>query len=322
MNVSQFLDKKVYPDVLSKNVVIHFKGEGTYPLLFFSLLVKKLKSILDMQIETVSVESNNLSQVKAKLETSFLGQQTLYWLQDVGSIKGKNKNNIIEYINAYKGPNIIVLFATNAVKIKKREGLCLVEVGERVAHKDFLKIVSFFQKPISKMVINFIEKIFRLNPVIPLDTACMLMKYAFLTGKGYKAFIDEWLDKIMIPEKSLFTLSQYFFTKDYKKFFQLWSNIRDDYGDVFWIVFWSEQLWRASSFVSQMQNRNFAEAKKVSFRLPFAFTQRIWRNFNVDELKNAHDFIYSVDCSLKNGGDPFSLELFYSKFLNNQMVSA
>jgi hypothetical protein len=121
-----------------------------------------------------------------------------------------------------------------------------------------------------------------------------------------------------VPELSLFTLSQYFFARDGMRFFKQWSILKDQYAAPFWISFWSEQLWRASSFIELSEQHNFAEAKRISFKLPFSFIQRDWKNVTVQELKRAHDVLYHCDCAIKNGGDPNVLELFYTDYLQRQ----
>jgi len=318
MRLSEFLKSLDSPDLLVKNKVLLFKGSGQYPLIFFSFFVQRIKSLLDIEVQSLDLAIEREAIIKSKLETSFLGLKTFYWLHDIGSLKAKPRAQWIKYLKRYEGPNIVAFFAGSAVRSSIKEGVTIIEVNDSVDKRNFLSMVKFLDRPLSKSFEKIIDTLFRTNLNLPLDQACMLMHYAFLIGGGYKEFETSWLDKIVVPQKSFFTLSQYFFDKNSKHFFQLWSKISSDYPEQFWIAFWSEQLWRACNVVKLLKNKDFAQAKSVSFRLPFSFMQRSWRELSQLELQNAHDFIYSIDYSLKNGGKSFSLDLFYSKFLNNQ----
>ena len=60
------------------------------------------------------------------------------------------------------------------------------------------------------------------------------------------------------------------------------------------------------------------QAKTMAFRLPFSFIQTDWKKYAPAELRAAHDFVYGMDHQLKNGGDAFCFDLFYSKFFSGQ----
>jgi len=317
MRLSEFLKSVHTSDLLFKDKILLFKGTQ-HPLIFFSFFVQRLKSLLDIEVQSLDLSTEPEAVIKSKLETSFLGLKTFYWLHDIGSLKAKPRAQWMQYLKKYAGPNIVAFFAGSAVRATFKEGATIIQVDDAVDKRNFLLLVKFLDWPLSKSFEKVIDTLFRAHPHLPLDQACMLMHYALLIGGGYKEFEKFWLDKIVVPQKSLFTLSQYFFDKNPKRFFELWSKISGDYPEQFWIVFWSEQLWRACNVVKFLKKRDFAQAKSVSFRLPFSFLQRSWRKFSQLELQNAHEFIYSIDYSLKNGGKPFSLDLFYSRFLNNQ----
>ena len=106
------------------------------------------------------------------------------------------------------------------------------------------------------------------------------MHYAKVLGANTDYFISAWLEKIITPERSLFTLSTYFFAKKAQLFFAEWKNIFGQYSEQFWIAFWSEQLWRAHHYVDYSKAKQFALAKKIGYRLPFTFMQRIGNNSN------------------------------------------
>ena len=69
-----------------------------------------------------------------------------------------------------------------------------------------------------------------------------------------------------------------------------------------------------------MQKRDVVQAKKMSFKLPFSFIQSDWKRANLQELKQAHQFLCTVDYNLKTGGGDYGLELMYEKFFLGQFV--
>jgi len=315
MRLTEFLQDVTSQNLLSTSKVFYFFGTAQYPSVFFPSFLQKVREIIDFELRSLDLGREQELAIKSQLETSFLGKKTFYWLHDLSKLKGKQKTAWINYLKKYTGPNVVSFFTDKPINCSQA---IAVEMSN-VANKElFFALINFFNKALPKSFIKVFSKLFQNHKNLSLDQLCMLMNYALLVGKGHKEFEEKWLNKIVAPEKSLFTLSQHFFEKDTKKFFELWQNISPDYSEQFWIIFWSEQLWRACNVVKLLENKNISEANAIRFRLPFSFMNRSWRKFSQCELKNAHNFIYSVDYSLKNGGSPFSLELFYSKFLSGK----
>lgn len=318
MNLTQFLascsDKKNLFEDIS---LISFQGQKEFPLLFFSLYFTWLKKNVSSPIETIDVSEYDLATIVAKLETSFLGNRVVYWLRNLSAVEEKKRLKISTYLSSYNGSNCIIFFSNSREKLDARA--VIVEMQDLVSKQDFIAIFSFFEGELFiKRSTVFIQSLFARVENIPFDQACALMRYAKLVGSNQQEFVEQWLDSLLISEKSLFLLSQYFFAKSPKKFFTYWAKIGTDYSEPFWITFWSEQIWRSYHYVELMRQKKFAEAKGVAFRLPFSLIQTDWQKLNTHELKTAHNFLYSMDFSLKNGGNSFSLDLFYSKFFLNQ----
>jgi hypothetical protein len=130
-----------------------------------------------------------------------------------------------------------------------------------------------------------------------------------------------FFEKIIVPETSLFVISQYFFAKDSRAFFNVWHQYQLEYPLAFWSVFWSEQLWRAYFVWFYLNQKNHAAAKSMSFRLPFTYLQKDWKKSSLTELKNAHQYIYELDLNAKSSVETtYSLDLFYSKFFSNEFT--
>lgn len=306
-------------------IIYHFKlqEKSQYPAIFFSFFIKKFRDIISSQVssELINLTSCENMILKSKLETTFLGQKKFYWLDGLMDIKPKDQVPFISYLENYNGPNYIAFCSDASVNLGLNKNKIIIDIDSFIDQKMFTRLAEFFlgiqpQPNVANSFNKITLDLFSKNNKLTLDQSCTIMNYAYLAGASYKEFSDNWLNKIIATDKSLFTLSQYFFEKNPKVFLNLWLEIKDEYPEQFWMTFWSEQVWRACNYIKLMQDKKMLEAKKISFRLPFSFMQKSYKNFTVSELVNAHNFLYSIDYSLKNGGDVFSLDLFYSRFLS------
>lgn len=313
MNLSQFLAKVNSIDFLSSQSIICFKGSAdSYPLLFISLLCSQINRMQELPILYIDVHNQDFNAIQAQLETSFLGQKTIYWLKNSHELDEKKRKQLLSYLTHYAGPNIVGIFLPLEAPILA--GAQEVIIEPLIDQKTFIDIALFFGKEMHIASNPLMTRVYKQNQTIPLDTVCLLMHYAKVLGSNTDYFISTWLEKIISPQKSLFTLSTYFFAKKAQPFFVEWKKINAEYSEQFWVAFWSEQLWRAYHYIDYSRAKQSALAKKIGYRLPFTFMSRDWQQFKSIELSKAHQYIYEIDSSLKNGGNPVGLDLFYSKF--------
>lgn len=313
MNLAQFLSKSSFFDDNSSATVLYFKGsQDAYPLLFFSILCNRIKQNIQIPVAYIDVAQEDFNNIQSKLETSFLGQASFYWLKSAVDIDEKKRKQLISYLSHYQGPNSVGVFVP--LELSVPQDAVEIIVDPLIDQKTFVLFMKFLDANSNLTSSQLIVRVFKQNETIPLDTACLLMHYARVLGSNSDYFISSWLEKILTPEKSLFTLSTYFFAKKANLFFKEWARIHAEYSEQFWIAFWSEQLWRAYHYVEYSRLKQFTIAKKIAHRLPFTFMQRDWQQFQAQELSEAHQFIYDIDCALKNGAQATALDVFYSKF--------
>ncbi len=317
MNFLYFLNQTSHSNFFNTKPLILFRGSGDYPLLFFSFFIKKLKS-QKIITETINLSQEDSATVKARLETSFLGLPVFYWLRNVTDLSAQKRVYWLDYIQQYNGSNTIACFIDKTQSLQLSSKELVITIPNKVDQALFIALMKFFDRPLSKRSMQIITILYKKNEFLTLDSACILMYYLALVGSSIDYFMNYWLDTLVAPEKSLFLLSQYFFAKDSQQFFKRWSTIVHDYMPAFWSSFWSEQIWRACNFVKLTKNKKNSEAKNIGFRLPFAFLRRDWKQYTSTELSNAHQFVYAMDFRLKNGGAPFSFDLFYAKFFLNE----
>lgn len=279
-----------------------------YPALFFQHLRKvyqhKEYVIQSLDCQTMIADGA----YKSHLEMSFLGNTYLYWLAHIVDLDIKQQVTLQNYLEKYEGPHTVYFFVDKPLQIK----ISTIDLAHDIDIECYVQLFSlFFPDQVSKSKNPVILALFRKYKVIPLEDACLLMQYALVLGSkiDYES-VAALFDTLIVPEKSLFVLSTLFFAKQDREFFQLWYTIKDEYSDVFWTTYWSEQLFRAYCFIELMQKKDFAQAKKSAFRLPFSFVQRDWKNIKVATLKTAHDHITTIDWNIKNGISPYFEHFF------------
>lgn len=152
--------------------------------------------------------------------------------------------------------------------------------------------------------------------VLTIEQACVLLQYMRVLGSSADKYLEHIVDIVVKPEASLFLLSQYFFSKSASHFYRLWDSVQSLYPDLFWITFWSEQLYRTAEYVHLQKNKQAAVAKQISYRLPFSFINTDWKKFSYDELTRAHECVYELDHALKNGQE-VSLDILYHCFFSD-----
>jgi len=313
MDMFSFLNKAQHEDFFfaHKTICLHGKKEA-FPLLFFSTIFDRLKKNNDIAIEKLDVAYEDVASIMARLSSSFLGNTSVYWLGNLSVLKPKKQKSLLQFLETYAGPNCVLFFVDQTVSTKHFK--FSIPVPEKLDRMHCKKFLSFLHKGVVANRGQGVTKICAQCATISLDAACILVQYLDVSGQSIDAFTKTWLHKIVSPEHSLQALSSYFFAKDVRRFFSLWSNMGEEYSPQFWISFWSEQLWRAFNFIEQSKKQQYLEAKRVSFRLPYKFVNGGWRAVQLAELKTAHQFLYDLDCALKNGGSAMGLELLYENF--------
>lgn len=295
--------------------VTGFTVEETYPLLFFSLLMRKKQATDMVHIDLAEQQEDA---VKAQLETSFLGMNRTYRLGGLHALSKPIMQQWLQYLSGYQGPNTVVFAVTReAAEPFKKEScnaISFVDIPAQIQKSFFTGLFTHFARQPSPLEKRYIDQLYMRTEKIQLDTACLLIQYLQVLGSSAQEFFAGWIDKLVVPDKSLFLLSQYFFAKQSTHFLNMWTGIKDEYPEQFWISFWSEQVWRGLFYCQSMQQRDIANAKKIGYRLPFSFLQKDYRNCSIPLLKEAHEALYELDGKLKNGAGAMGLDLFFLRY--------
>jgi|SaaInlLV_10m_DNA_2_1039722.scaffolds.fasta_scaffold00047_42 hypothetical protein len=290
--------------------VICFKSES-YPLLFFCEFIKLLKRKNIILIDQLKDLNTNI------LYQSFLGQRKTYWLGNaLEQIKLKERRNYEKFLENYSGPNTICLFVTDDYKFSSsmKKNIKVIDFEQRVDQKKVVEMAELFEVKNVKQKITLVRHIFQNGGAISFDDACFLIRYFEVTNVPLMKVLINETDVFGKVSGSLYSLSQYFFSKQEKQFFSLWSSMSINYPETFWVSYWIDQLWRAYYVVKFLHQNKINEAKRISFKLPFSFLNSSWRNCSLKELINACGFVYNIDYALKRGSTFYSLDLFFCNY--------
>jgi hypothetical protein len=307
--------------------VLCFTGKE-YPLLFFSRLLSG-SSFFGANITSVNFDDLSLPMFLGQLQMSFLGQNSIYWCKNISALDTAQRKTFLSFVQAYQGPHKLIFFTSDTIDLSKHAEALTVALDENIDGSlyQFLYRQLYAQQEDAKAQpslqserTGFTRTLFASNKKLSLDHACLMMSYNAAVGDRDREVCGQWLERLITPDMSLFTLSQYFFAKDTVNFMKLWDSLEENFPVEFWISFWSEQLWQANIFVSALAEYGAVAARKRVNRLPFSFMQKDYQRSTLRELTVAHNFLYSVDYGSKNGHASFGLELFFLQFLQGQFA--
>jgi len=290
-----------------------FQGSA-YPISFFTTLFAQAEAqhLLPVSLQKINLETLDKKNFKALLEQTILGSLTFYWFGDLDELgSDKATKELVEYLYSYQGPNIVGYFISADTKLPSKTKTNIIAIETSLDLSMFYSLSTLLGFTFDKKKTDLIKKIFTANGTLTLDAACMLMNYMELMSTK---FIDEFTPYILNlvgAQPSLAHLSEHFFAKNPEAFFTVWSKIENDYPPIFWIIFWSEQVWKAYHVIKYLHEKNFVNAKKMSFRLPYSFINNTWQKHSLEHLAQAYDNLYSIDFALKRGSNFYSLDLFY-----------
>lgn len=297
----------------ASNASVIILSSAQYHPVFFSFALTRWKQVLEHEIQTLDLDADETSSIISKLDMSFLGQTIIFWCGPLDSLDAKKRSFWMKHFAVYTGPHRIICCTRDPKILSASKHAETIMFPEHVTSQDYDQLREWLY-PKSRANKTFADHLFRVSDKLPLDQACSMMQYQRVVGSKSSDFFQQWLEKILTPDHSLFRLSEYFFGKNKQRFWAMWQDVSHEFPEQFWIAFWSEQLWRAAAFVFFQKQKNSADAKKISYRLPFSFINKDWRLHTYDQLKKAHAQLVDADFQLKHGGTPMQLDRFYLDF--------
>ncbi|MFA5998548.1 MAG: hypothetical protein WC747_00810 [Candidatus Babeliales bacterium] len=316
MEITEFFAQSTESFVKNHSVIL-FTGKSYSPLFFDRALVF-LQKKLGQPLKKINLDQE-FTAIQIALHTSFLGQTQIYCFGDLSLLSSKKKKtDWIKFIQSYQGPHTIIGFLCDEDNLplsSSQSSLLQVSIAESY-NSDQIKKLSFLYDSLKpEVAAHFFAKLYRINSQYSLDQICLLQDYSGLLGKSMDLFFDDWVEKLVVSDISLFYLSQLFFEKKAEEFFVKWSDVRPYYSDQFWTTFFSEQLFKAYFYV-QWQGRVPVDQKQITFGLPFSFLKQDWKLYTLFELQASHQKMYEIDLALKSGGSSYRLDAFFALFFS------
>lgn len=301
-----------------KKPVIIFTAKE-YPVIFFARLIECLRLKYALFFKSLSLSDISFLDAQVQLTTTFLGSTDFLWCGSLSLLDNTTKKKYIALLSCYTGPHVVWAFITEKdfkeCSEKQFDTSVVVNLDEPLSATERDNLFSLLFDTLSWSALYELTK--ESYKTMTLDTLVMLGQYRLVLGKNTHRFSQEWLGELIAPQESMFTLAQYFFARKSSHFFRMWKILYAQRDPLFWVAFWSEQLWRAYYVVTYIKKNQLVQAKQIAFRLPFSFLQRDWKQNSEKQMRDAHALLYEGDFRLKNGGSDLFFDLFFTRYFES-----
>lgn len=315
MDFKTFLSRALTPQFWQQNKNYCFQGSA-YPYFFFKMLFPHLEknNCLPSEITKTWATVLDEKKIQTMLAQNMLGIDSFFWFGDGAAIlPEKAKKNLINFFCSYKGPNSISFFVDLETNVSNYP-CTLISIPATINYTEFQALLSFYEKTIPEKKILFLKKIFTHSSTLPLNTCCNILNILDLVSVHLLDQLFTYLETSLDTQPSFMQLSEYFFSGNAPAFFSTWSKVGPEYPDIFWLSYWSEQIWRAYHTKKFLQKNDFVQAKKIGYRLPYSFMNKYWKNFKLQDLSELHEQLYTIDYALKTGSTFCLLDQFYLNY--------
>jgi hypothetical protein len=245
--------------------------------------------------------SADFSQWSSVLLQSFLGQSLVYWLSvpTAAAKSAKVRQQVAQFLKTYAGPHAVWVLVGDEQAADF--GSCRrVLIAPTVAATQLNDMAALFGMERSALVVSGLGVV-PARGVLTLDAAAVLLVHAGFVPTRSAEQATSFLQRLLPQDISLVVLAELFFSGHWQSFLTQWAAVSGAYSDMFWVSFWTEQLWRAYWVCWYMQRGQQARARSMSYRLPSTFMQAGWRQNSLLVLRAQYEHISFVDTALKSG---------------------
>lgn len=318
MDILSFLQEASEQSFWAQSPNICFRSEEFSPVFFNAIFAHLEKNnLLPYTKNRLDLAATDKKTVLATLNQSILGNCAVFWLSNIVS-EGidKGKQDLVNLLLNYQGPHHIIYFLPKDAKAIPGKTGMVIDIPGSVNIETLEALFAFFKQDLPLKKKDLLTRMLRENKNLPLDAACMIMNYLELVNVKNLDDFSSYLAHITQTQPSLNQLSEYFFTTNAPSFFSLWAEVEKEYPEMFWLAFWSEQIWKAHHVIGYLNKSDFVNAKRMSFRLPYSFINTHWKKFSQQNLTNLYQQLYLIDTKIKRGssGDAALNFFFFSYF--------
>ena len=286
-----------------------------YPAAFctaFFNFIRKDKALTN-EFQRVDIVGREKRELYGLLGQAGFGSSLFFWLGNISDERESKSAAVFkQYLCSYQGPHSAAFFIATS-DIPTQLQATIIQLPTMLDMQEFIMLAHWFGNFDINKKIPLFESLFY-NRKQSLQECVLLMDYVALASLKYKNTFSAYLQALYAPEKSLQQLAECFFEKKEKDFFILWGKIEQEYPPIFWVMFWTEQVWRAFHVSQFMNKKQFILAKKMSFRLPYSFISKGWQRVQMIELLQCYEFLYQIDYAVKTGSTFCSQDLFFAHY--------
>jgi len=266
-----------------------------------SLFWYQLRHAHEHRVLTLPSTHQEYAAWAAELSQSFLGQTQVYWLASMtGYTKSsKVREQVQSFLRTYQGPHAVWGVCTQEVAADY-SGAKKQVVSPLISVQDMGEVSGLLGYVRSAKVLEALS-LFGPRDMVSLDTVTQVLWHADYVPMKERAQTAHFLQSLLPQEAALSHLAELFFKRKKEAFFAAWQRCSAQYGDMFWISFWAEQLWRAYWVCFYMKRGQQTRAKGMAFRLPASFFLQEWRQHTPEGLLAWYEAVAFFDASLKKG---------------------
>lgn len=240
----------------------------------------------------------------ATLDQAFLGEKGRYitFCSQAVNVSSSLKKQLYAYLTHYNGPhNVYLIVSQDDMSLLPaslmRRALLFEEV---LQFSDLSLLANVFQYHHAVKISNWLIRHYHGVSFTPAQALCLLDHLEYMPVKNIQAFM-KYLPALLPEHASLVEVADAWFAGDKKRFYTFFQDIFHEYPEMFWIKFWSEQLWRAWWVTYFVRKREFSLARKMNFRLPGKFFHVYVHKMKLESLENAFSKLTLLDSRIKEG---------------------
>ncbi|MGD1997872.1 MAG: hypothetical protein PVJ92_03085 [Candidatus Dependentiae bacterium] len=239
--------------------------------------------------------------VRGQLSQTFLGTAIRYWVTTPSPWQAKLKKQWFDLLAGYTGPHTIIMVMSedDAGYFVGRKNVQRLVLPETITKQGLGKMAAAFGKDRAARALT--EQDLAPTGLLTLDQACQLLIHLEFLPLRQRDAVASYLGKLIPESSTLLEVSDLFFRRQWDRFFTVWRRLTGEYSDMFWVAFFTEQVWRAYYVQQAMKKNDRALARRLSFRLPSTYTTRTWRQIKSTELLELYEQLYFFDTRVKRG---------------------
>jgi hypothetical protein len=251
---------------------------------------------------SLPAHQNEISSFQSQLMQTFLGEQEIVWCEpEKGSRKqAKLLGQLFSFLFEYKGPHAVWMLCDEEKAKEIPARIKRYVLPDQCSFSDISALARWWGYERAETVLAHI-KAMKQPYSCTVDEACTLVRHAEFLPMRNAQKAEAYLTAFYASEYSLYDLADLYFSGKKEAFFKRFSEVVDRYGDMFWIAFWGEQLWRAYWVCVFMQKGQQTRARAMSFRLPRSFLNGAWRRYSLETLAARYEQLFFFDSCVKKG---------------------